>query len=284
MKKIREFLTPIFFKFPVLISIIEILRYYTGYFVYKYNLFLNKVYIGGYLFSQQEIGRGRHHIIKKILNLLIKKNNSDVKKKEIEILEIGSYCGESALLFGDFLFNKNVSFKITCVDIWGPYPFKNLRGFYSKKFNANIINGKVFNLFKHNMKKSNFHKNIIPIKGDSNKLLKKLKKKFDLIFVDGSHSYKYVYNDIKNSIKLLNNNGFLIGDDYEQSYKQTKYLNFKKLIRNNIDSIYDKKTKENFHPGVTLAVHQLLGDIPNINGLFVQKLVNKKFINIKIKN
>jgi hypothetical protein len=78
-------------------------------------------------------------------------------------------------------------------------------------------------------------------------------------------------------MKLLNNNGILVGDDYEQNYKNSKHLNFKKLIEEDIDSIYDHKSKKNMHPGVTLAVHKFFGNIKNFNGLFILELKNKKF-------
>lgn len=281
MKKIRDLLTPLFFNLPVLITIFQITRYYTGYIFYKYKILRNKVYIGGYMFSQQEIARGRHRIIKKVFNLLIKKKLKN-KKKLIEILEIGSFCGESTLMIGNFLSKKKISFKITCVDIWSPFPYDHTNEFFLNKCNENLKNGKIFNLFKHNIKNSGFSKNIKVIKGDSNVVLKKIKKKFDFIFIDASHSYKYVYNDIKNSMKILNNNGYLVGDDYEEIYNKTKHLNYKKLITEDVDSLYDYKNKKNIHPGVTLAVHKIFGSIPSLNGLFVQQLKEKKYINKKI--
>ena len=39
------------------------------------------------------------------------------------------------------------------------------------------------------------------------------KKKFDLIYIDGLHTYEQAINDIKNSIKALNNNGVIILHD-----------------------------------------------------------------------
>lgn len=278
MQKIRKFLTPLFFNFPFLITGLQMLRYYFGYIIYNYNILTNKTYIGGYMFSQQEIARGRHAIIKKLLNILIKKKS---KNYTIEILEIGSFCGESTLIIGSYLQEKKINFKITCVDIWNGFPLDHANSFYLNKFNENLKNGKVFNLFKYNLKKANLLKNIKFIKGDSNKVLKKLKRKFDFIFIDGSHSYNYVFNDIKNSMKLLNNNGILTGDDYEQSYKESKHLNFKELIKKDIDSFYDNLNSKNMHPGVTLAVFEHFGNIKNFNGLFALELKNKKFKEIR---
>jgi len=278
MEKIRKLLTPLFFRFIIIIEIFHIIHYYTGYIFYKYSILCNKVYIGGYMFSRQEIARGRHKILRNILNLVVKKKIKN-KKKTIEILEIGSFCGESTIMMGNFLLKKKIPFKITCVDVWSSFSLESYSDFFLVKINENLKNGKVFSLFKHNIKNSGFSKNIKVIKGDSNIVLKNIKKKFDLIFIDGSHSYKYVFNDIKNSIKILNNNSYLVGDDYEIPYNKTKHLNYTKLIKENIDCIYDYKNKMNMHPGVTLAVNKFFGSIPSRNGLFVKQL-KKKYANI----
>lgn len=53
--------------------------------------------------------------------------------------------------------------------------------------------------------------------GESIETLPKLieaRKLFDLIVIDGGHSYSTVKNDFENSLKLLNNNGCIIFDDY----------------------------------------------------------------------
>ena len=50
-----------------------------------------------------------------------------------------------------------------------------------------------------------FNKNDIP---------KNSEKKFDVIYIDGSHLYKDVKKDLNNSIKCLNRNGILICDDF----------------------------------------------------------------------
>ena len=39
-------------------------------------------------------------------------------------------------------------------------------------------------------------------------------QKFDLIYIDGSHYAKDVYEDAINSFKILNKGGFLIFDDF----------------------------------------------------------------------
>ena len=58
------------------------------------------------------------------------------------------------------------------------------------------------------------------IKGDSIKSVisfaESNKTKFDLIFVDGNHDYKYAFNDIVNCKNLADENSLLLVDDIER--------------------------------------------------------------------
>ena len=51
------------------------------------------------------------------------------------------------------------------------------------------------------------------IEMNSIELTKKDKQKYDLIWVDGAHGYPVACIDIINSIKLLNDDGFILVDD-----------------------------------------------------------------------
>jgi hypothetical protein len=50
--------------------------------------------------------------------------------------------------------------------------------------------------------------------GTSSEILTKLKYKFDLIIIDGGHSYATVKVDFENSLKLLDKEGAIFFDDY----------------------------------------------------------------------
>ncbi|MDA7745670.1 class I SAM-dependent methyltransferase, partial [Candidatus Pelagibacter sp.] len=43
--------------------------------------------------------------------------------------------------------------------------------------------------------------------------LKNLNNNYDVIFIDGLHYYEQVIKDIKNSLKILNNDGFILVHD-----------------------------------------------------------------------
>ena len=61
-----------------------------------------------------------------------------------------------------------------------------------------------------------FKNNIYLIKGNSNKVLKKIDmSKIDYVFIDGGHEYTTIMNDLNNCIEVLTkNNGTILCDDY----------------------------------------------------------------------
>ncbi len=156
------------------------------------------------------------------------KNFDDQNKKNIlEVLEIGSWEGRSSCFFLKY-FDKS---SLTCVDTWGG----------SKE---NFTDG------DPNLKKveSNFDLNLEEFRGKTNKyklssdeFFKKNNKKFDFIYIDGSHYYDDVLNDAVNSFNALKENSYILFDDYN--------WNFHKFGKNPINAInrflklYKKKIK-----------------------------------------
>lgn len=135
-----------------------------------------------------------------IWNFFFKINK--IINKKINYLEIGSFEGRSATFVGTILKKSN----LTLVD-----PFINT-GDKLDKINFKII----YNNFKNNISKL---KNIISFKKTtSNKFFKNNKKKFDIIYIDGSHYAKDVLNDANNAFKILNKNGLIIFDDFLWKY------------------------------------------------------------------
>lgn len=120
------------------------------------------------------------------------------------ILEIGSYEGQSAFFFLKYFKNSS----IICVDIWEDQEsnykninFKNIE----ETFDKNLYNLK---------------SRIIKQKKTSNFFFKtNIKKDFDLVFIDGSHYIKHVYQDAVNSFKCLKLGGYILFDDYLFNYR-----------------------------------------------------------------
>ena len=64
-----------------------------------------------------------------------------------------------------------------------------------------------------------FKNNIHLIKGNSNKVLKKIDMaQIDYVFLDGGHDYETVKNDLKCCDEVLRRNGTILCDDYNLSY------------------------------------------------------------------
>ena len=64
-----------------------------------------------------------------------------------------------------------------------------------------------------------FKANVHLIKGNSNKVLKKINmSKIDFVFLNGGHDYATVKNDLNSCIDVINSNGTILCDDYNLSY------------------------------------------------------------------
>ena len=129
-----------------------------------------------------------------------------------KILEIGSYEGCSAVFFLNYFKNS----EITCIET-----FKGSDE--HSKIDFTIIKKN----FLENTKK--FQERITLYEGTSENFfnLKNMNKKYDLIYIDGSHHYDDVIQDANNSFNVLNKNGIIIFDDFLKRY-------YKKLTKDPI--------------------------------------------------
>jgi predicted O-methyltransferase YrrM len=138
-------------------------------------------------------------------------------KKNFSYLEIGSFEGSSAL-FVLKNFNKSIVF---CVDKW------NLNNNYishEKKIikQLNLDFKKAEENFDYNLHK--FRNRYKKFKMESKIFFKTNNKKFDIIYIDGSHSYSNFKNDLLKSWKILKKNGLLIVDDIFWNEEDKKYI------------------------------------------------------------
>ena len=117
----------------------------------------------------------------------------------IEMLEVGSYAGESAKIFLD-------SGKIKClyaVDIWSD----NL-GVFEK-----IQSGHNFNLVEKSFDDNTKNFNVKKFKMDLDSAMDKIPV-VDFAYIDANHDYDFVKSDILNCLKLLKKDGIIAGHDY----------------------------------------------------------------------
>lgn len=121
------------------------------------------------------------------------------------VIEIGSYLGASTRYIAKLLPDGG---KVYAVDHWlGNEEWKKQPDFQEKqslfyqKFLSNVIHEKLC------------HK-IIPMKMPSLEAAQQITITPDLVFLDGSHDYESVYQDITAWYELVKDQGILCGDDY----------------------------------------------------------------------
>ena len=134
--------------------------------------------------------------------------------RELDILELGSYRGRSALIWKDYGM-------VMCVDAW------------SGKF--------IHNIFRRNISLSGNNR-ICWISGTTDKVLPTLKRSYDIIYIDAGHDFTDCYQDLDNSIRLLRPGAILCGDDLEfqaHEIEETRISPYMGI---------------GWHPGVTAAV------------------------------
>ena len=149
----------------------------------------------------------------------------EIKKESPKIfLEVGVFHGVTARNVCELLFkiHKN-DFQYIGLDLFEENeenrsevipntnfsnPLKNIFFKYIKKQNPYSLEA-----VKDLLKK--FKKNVHLIKGNSNKILKKIDmSKIDYVFLDGGHEYSTVKNDLENCIDVINKGGTVLCDDY----------------------------------------------------------------------
>jgi predicted O-methyltransferase YrrM len=128
--------------------------------------------------------------------------------KEMTMIEIGAYIGESTCIFAE-------NFKsVISID-----PHLNYQ-----EIDANIYID--FNIVKEEyLKNISKYDNVTYINKTSNDALSDIIKKVDLVYIDGAHIYEQVKNDILNYIKLVKSGGIVAGHDYKDNLDVTNAVN-----------------------------------------------------------
>jgi predicted O-methyltransferase YrrM len=187
-----------------------------------------------------------HHRVR-FLNILVTYLGSlDIKINNY--LEIGVHNGCS---MGYILQSK---YKID--NCYGIDLFED--SFYNDKL---IMN----NIYKNLQKLNKNNNNISLFKGNSQSenVMKKLSgNKFDIIFIDGDHSYDGVKKDFEIYYNLLSDNGIMIFDDYNKSnnnkgvYKLINEIINKKIFIEKYLFIDNEHTISEFKDGIIMFIKQ----------------------------
>ena len=208
------------------------------------------------------------------------------KNKNISIMEIGTWFGASALSWAQGLeeYSKGQG-SLTCVDAWKPFfdLEEHPDNSYVLEMEALLESDFAYNIFLHNI--GTLPKAIITqhFRGQSENILKFLKSSsYSVIFIDADHTYNFVKKDILDSMRLVENYGVICGDDLNM---QMSSIDKDFAIENkNKDFIRDPKTKKNYHPGVTVAIEEIFGEVSSWGGFWAMQKIDEVWKQISLKN
>jgi len=150
------------------------------------------------------------------------------KKKPNTFLEIGVFHGVTARNVCELLFNIHQNnFKYIGLDLFEESDENKNEVIPNTTFSSNPIKQFYYKFIKRQNPYSleavkellgKFKNNIHLIKGNSNKVLKKMDmSKIDYVFLDGGHEYNTVLNDLNYCKEVINNFGTVLCDDYNLS-------------------------------------------------------------------
>lgn len=119
-------------------------------------------------------------------------------------VEIGSWRGRSASFMAVEIINSGYNIKFDCVDTW--------KGSIEHKEHDLIINDTLYDEFINNISKVSHIIN--PIREESVNAAKNYSdNSLDFVFIDASHEYIDVFNDIKSWFPKIKKGGILAGHD-----------------------------------------------------------------------
>jgi predicted O-methyltransferase YrrM len=223
-------------------------------------------------------------------------------KRPLTILEIGVWMGASCLTWAEALdhFNKGYGGTVTGIDPLTPY-FDVAE--FSRHLNSEdgeivtntqrdllvemdgLLRGDfVYDLLMHNMRTIPAGIEFEMIRKPSGEALPELAdRRFDLVYIDGSHSYEPVKKDLEWAARLVEIGGIVCGDDLELQLDDVD-ADFARAHAD-IDFPTDPRTGAQFHPGVTLAVAERFGRVANFLGFWgVRKVAEDRFEPLSLAN
>ena len=199
-------------------------------------------------------------------------------ERPLRILEIGSYMGASLLTWAAAAVHFTTgTAEITCIDPWeGAAPRQ-----YARTMRDSLATGAAYRLFLNTARHVDHRVTVRPMVGTSDDVLPTLDGPFDIIYIDGCHLYPYARNDILSCHRLLEDGGYICGDDLERQLSQTD----PRLVMDNIgaDCVTDAQTGTIFHPGVTRAVGEIFGDVSVYRGFWIMERVGEGYRPVSLR-
>ena len=246
---------------------------------YVFCRITNKPYFGVYLMAGQTWEERKPY-----MENLLKREILNGKKEDFRLLEVGSWAGNSVLIWAEAIKQVGKKGEIVCVDPWIPYfkPEEIMPNKALSVMQTALKSNRIFQLFLHNINAANISNMTTIMRGTSDKVLPLLKERsFNMAFIDGSHYYSSVINDLKNAEKLVCDGGILCGDDLElQSYEVD--IEFAEANKE-IDLAFDPKTGKEYHPGVSLAIRDFFkGPVSYSKGFWAMRRTNNRWESVDL--
>jgi len=203
--------------------------------------------------------------------------------RPLRILEVGTWMGSSCLTWAEALVRYNRSEgSLVGIDPLRPYFTADEMMSHLTHDDPAVVDGQkrllkemgelleydiVHDLLMHNMKCLPPTISFTLMRKPSREALAELAgRSFDLVYIDGSHFYEDVVHDVDWACKLAAVGGIVCGDDLELQLHEVD-RDFA-VAHKAVDFPTDPKTGRQFHPGVTLAVAERLGQVANYFGFW----------------
>lgn len=199
------------------------------------------------------------------------------KGKAIDILEVGSWAGASAVTWARALQAVGCSGRVVCVDTWAPYfdTDADIASHYQDMDEA-ARRGEIYRLFLHNIKACGVAGVVSHHVIDSRKMDSLFEPgSFSIVYIDGNHALDFVRSDIAAAKALTRVNGIVCGDDLELPLDKVEDAAHRAQVKLGVDYAYSEHAKAHYHPGVTEAVHEAFGVVSNYEGFWATEHAEK---------
>ena len=218
------------------------------------------------------------------LNAIVQSVNRSKPHGDIEILEIGSWAGASAITWATSMKALGRSGRITCVDLWQAYFDTAIEHEpHYREMSEAAKESKIFNLFLHNIRATNFLNMIDYLIGNACKVLPTLQsEQFDIVYIDGSHVYEDARFDICEAKRLVRHLGVVCGDDLELEKSGLDEREHQAAVMLHKDYVYSNSGGANYHPGVTEAVAGEFGNVSKWDGVWAMRKVGRKWTTLDL--
>ena len=150
------------------------------------------------------------------------------------IVEVGSWKGHSAIAMAEYCKKIGIFTDILCVDTWLGSQEHWIKDNYRASLQIHNGRPQIYDEFLSNVSNSGLQSLITPLcvpASTAAEILKKLKIKGDLIYIDAGHGYNDVMSDLNSYFPLLSKNGIIFGDDYPYSPLSNAVHDFAALNR-----------------------------------------------------